>query len=112
MSPSLLPPRRPGPLPEIPPAETDEILSSWLSRSADLNKARPGALLEQIGLTESSPASLDRHATPADLERLVAAMRSSPLLSTGVIPGAQGVGCSVTTIGEKTVRTRSGQLLS
>jgi len=78
MSRSALPPRRPGPLPEIPPAETDEILSSWLSRSAALYKARPEALLDQVGLTETSPAVLDRYATPADLERLAVAMRSSP----------------------------------
>jgi len=73
----MLPPRRPGPLPEIPPPETDEILSSWLSGSAALYKARPEALLEQVGLTEGSPAALDRYATPEDLERLAAAMRSS-----------------------------------
>ena len=77
MSRSSLPPRRPGPLPEIPPPETDEILSSWLSRSAAVYKARPESLLEQVGLAESSTAGLDRHATPADLERLAVAMRSS-----------------------------------
>jgi TniQ len=77
MSKFSLPPRRPGPLPEIPPPEADEILSSWLSRSAALYKARPEALLEQVGLTESSPTVLDRYATPADLERLAVAMRSS-----------------------------------
>jgi uncharacterized phage protein gp47/JayE len=47
-----------------------------LSRSAALYNERPETLLEQIGLTENSPASLDRHATPADLERLAPAMRS------------------------------------
>jgi TniQ len=77
MSRPTLPPRRPGPLPEIPPPETDEILSSWLSRSAALYKARPEALLEQVGLTEISPAVLDRYATLADLERLAVTMRSS-----------------------------------
>ena len=77
MSRARLPPRRPEPLPEIPPPETDEILSSWLSRSAAVYKARPEPLLEQVGLTESSPAILDRYATPEDLERLAVAMRSS-----------------------------------
>jgi hypothetical protein len=78
MSRPILPPRRPGPLPEIPLAENDEILSSWLSRSAALYRARPEALLEQVGLTELSPAILERQGTPADLDRLSAAMYSSP----------------------------------
>lgn len=78
MSRSTLPPRRPGPLPEIPCAETDEMLSSWLSRSAALYRARPEVLLEQVGVTEISPAILDRHATQADLDRLAVAMSSSP----------------------------------
>ena len=78
MSQSTLPPRRPGPLPEIPPAETDEILSSWLSRSAALYRARSETLLEQVGVSEISPAILDRQATAADLERLAVTMRTSP----------------------------------
>jgi hypothetical protein len=78
MSQSTLPPRRPRPLPLIPPAETDEILSSWLSRSAALYRARPEALLEQVGVIETSPATLGRQAMAGDLERLAVAMRSSP----------------------------------
>lgn len=78
MSRLILPPRPPGPLPEIPFPETDEILSSWLTRSAALYHARPEALLEQVGLTELSPPILDRHGTSADLERLAVALRSSP----------------------------------
>ena len=35
-----IPPRRPGPLPEILLAEADEILSSWLTRSATLYRVR------------------------------------------------------------------------
>lgn len=73
-----LPPRPPGPLPEIPPAEADEILSSWLSRTAAVYRARPETLLEQVGVIEIAPAILDRDATPTDLERLAVAMRSSP----------------------------------
>ena len=66
MSRPVLVTRRPGPLPQIPLAETDEILSSWLSRSAALYHARPEALLEQIGVTELSPLVLDRHGAQAE----------------------------------------------
>jgi hypothetical protein len=71
-------PRRPGPLPEVLLAENDEILSSWLTRSAALYQVRPETLLEQISVSELSPAILDRQAIPADLERLSVAMYSSP----------------------------------
>jgi hypothetical protein len=74
----MIPPRRPGPLPEILLAETDEILSSWLTRSAALYRVRPQTLLEQLGLSEIVPIGLDRRALPMDLERLAVAMRSSP----------------------------------
>jgi hypothetical protein len=73
-----IPPRRPGPLPEILLAENDEVLSSWLTRSAALYRARPETLLEQLGISEVVPAVLDRRALPMDLERLSVAMRSSP----------------------------------
>jgi hypothetical protein len=73
-----IPPRRPGPLPEILLAENDEILSSWLTRSAMLYRVRPETLLEQLGISEVIPAVLDRRALPMDLERLAVAMRSSP----------------------------------
>ena len=75
---SWIPPRRPGPLPEILSAENDEVLSSWLTRSAALYRARPEALLEQLGISEVVPAVLDRQVLPIDLERLSVAMRSSP----------------------------------
>ena len=75
---SWIPPRRPGPLPEILLAEDDEVLSSWLTRSAALYRARPETLLEQLGISEVVPAVLDRRALPMDLERLSVAMRSSP----------------------------------
>lgn len=75
---SSIPPRRPGPLPEILLAETDEVLSSWLTRSAALYRARPETLLEQLGISELVPAVLDRRILPMDLERLSLAMRSSP----------------------------------
>jgi hypothetical protein len=75
---SWIPPRRPGPLPEILLAENDEVLSSWLTRSAALYRARPETLLEQLGISEVVPAVLDRRALPMDLERLSVAMRSSP----------------------------------
>jgi hypothetical protein len=75
---SWIPPRRPGPLPEILQPENDEVLSSWLTRSAALYRARPEALLEQIGISEVVPAVLDRQVLPMDLERLSVAMRSSP----------------------------------
>jgi hypothetical protein len=78
MSRPVLATRRPGPLPQIPLAETDEILSSWVSRSAALYHARPEALLEQIGVTELSPPVLDRHGAQADVERLAVALYSSP----------------------------------
>src|SRR3954451_10307955 len=78
MSRPVLATRRPGPLPQIPLAETDEILSSWLSRSAALYHAGPEALLEQIGVTELSPPVLDRHGAQADVERLAVALYSSP----------------------------------
>src|SRR6185437_3010941 len=74
----VIPPRRPGPLPEILLAETDEILSSWLTRSAALYRVRPQTLLEQLSLSEIVPVGLDRRALPMDLERLAVAMRSSP----------------------------------
>jgi hypothetical protein len=74
----MIPPRRPGPLPEILLAETDEILSSWLMRSAALYRVRPQTLLEQLGLSENVPVDLDRRARPMDLERLAVALRSSP----------------------------------
>ena len=73
-----LPPRRLGPLPEIPWPETDEILSSWVARSAAMYRTRPEVLLEQVGVIEHSPIILDRQATPADLESLAIAMHSSP----------------------------------
>lgn len=75
---SWIPPRRPGPLPEILLAEHDEILSSWLTRLAALYRARPETLLEQLGISEVVPAVLDRRAFPTDLERLSIAVRSSP----------------------------------
>jgi hypothetical protein len=59
-------------------AENDEILSSWLTRSAALYRVRPETLLEQLGISEVVPAVLDRRALPMDLERLSVAMRSSP----------------------------------
>src|SRR5271165_6442936 len=73
-----IPPRRPGPLPEILLAENDEVFSSWLTRSAALYRARPETLLEQLGISEVVPAVLDRRALPMDLERLSVAVRSSP----------------------------------
>jgi hypothetical protein len=57
---SRIPPRRPGPLPEILLAENEEILSLWLTRSATLNRVRPETLLEQLGISEIVPAALDR----------------------------------------------------
>lgn len=78
MSRPTLPERRHGPLPEIPLAETDEILSSWVSRTAAVYHARPEVLLEQVGVTELSAAVLDRHATGADLKELSIALHSSP----------------------------------
>ena len=75
---SRIPPRRPGPLPEILLAENDEVLSSWLTRSAALYRVRPETLLEQLGISEVVPTALDRRALPMDLERLSVAMRSSP----------------------------------
>ena len=75
---SWFPPRQPGPLPEILSAENDEVLSSWLTRSAALYRVRPETLLEQLGISEVVPAALDRRARPMDLERLSVAMRSSP----------------------------------
>jgi hypothetical protein len=75
---SWIPPRRPGPLPEILLAENDEVLSSWLTRSAALCRVRPETLLEQLGIAEIVPAALDRRALPMDLERLSIAMRLSP----------------------------------
>ena len=75
---SWIPPRQPGPLPEILLAENDEVLSSWLTRSAALYRVRPETLLEQLGISEVVPAVLDRRALPMDLERLSVAMRSSP----------------------------------
>ena len=59
-------------------ASQQTILSSWLSRAAAIYRARPETLLEQVGVIEIAPAILDRHATPADVERLAVAMRSSP----------------------------------
>jgi TniQ len=75
---SWIPPRQPGPLPEILSPENDEVLSSWLTRSAALYRVRPETLLEQLGISEVVPAALDRRARPMDLERLSVAMRSSP----------------------------------
>ena len=75
---SGLPPRRPGPLPEILLAEDDEVLSSWLTRSAALYRVRPETLLEQLSISEVVPTILDRRALPMDLERLSVAMRSTP----------------------------------
>jgi TniQ len=75
---SWIPPRQPGPLPEILSAENDEVLSSWLTRSAALYRVRPETLLEQLGISEVVLAALDRRANPMDLERLSVAMRSSP----------------------------------
>jgi hypothetical protein len=75
---SRIPPRRPGPLPEILLAENDEVLSSWLTRSAAFYRVRPETLLEQLGISEVVPAALDRRALPMDLARLSVAMRSSP----------------------------------
>jgi hypothetical protein len=59
-------------------AENDEILSSWLTRSAVPYRVRPETLLEQLGISEVVPTVLDRRALPMDLERLSVAMRSSP----------------------------------
>jgi hypothetical protein len=53
---SRIPPRRPGPLPEILLAENDEVLSSWLTRSAAFYRVRPETLLEQLGISEVVPA--------------------------------------------------------
>lgn len=75
---SEIPPRPPGPLPEILLAENDEVLSSWLTRSAALCRVRPETLLEQLGISEVVPTALDRRALPMDLARLAVAMRSSP----------------------------------
>jgi TniQ len=75
---SWIPPRRPGPLPEILLAENDEVLSSWLTRLAALYRARPDTLLDQLGISEVVPAVLDRRALPMDLKRLSVAVRSSP----------------------------------
>ena len=75
---SWIPPRQPGPLPEILLAENDEVLSSWLTRLAALYRVRPDTLLEQLGISEVVPAVLDRRALPMDLERLSVAVRSSP----------------------------------
>jgi TniQ len=75
---SSVPPRRPGPLPEILLAEDDEILSSWLTRSAAFYHVRPETLLDQLGISEVVPDVLDRRALPMDLERLSVALRSSP----------------------------------
>src|SRR5208337_274905 len=90
---SWIPPRRPGPLPEILLAEDDEVLSSWLTRSAALYRARPETLLEQLGISELVPTVLDLRVLPMDLERLSVAMRSSPeairrMTFTGELPEA------------------------
>src|SRR5208337_3244295 len=72
-----IPPRRPGPLPEILLAENDEVLSSWLTRLAALYRARPETLLEQLGISEVVPAVLD-NGPGAAVSRGAFAARSDP----------------------------------
>jgi hypothetical protein len=70
-----LPPRRTGPLPIIPEPETDEILSSWLTRVAAVYNAKLSSLLEQIGCLETSPSLLDRRPEANDIDILALSLR-------------------------------------
>ena len=88
-----LPPRRVGPLPIIPEPETDEILSSWLTRVAANYNAKLSSLLEQIGCLENNPYLLDRRPTQSDIDIIALSLRRSrseiaAMTFSGVAPAA------------------------
>jgi hypothetical protein len=101
-----LPPRRTGPLPIIPEPETDEILSSWLTRVAAVYNAKLSSLLEQIGCQETSPSLLDRRTESSDTDIIALSLRRDrseiiDMTFSGVAPealdfvthGAPGLRC-------------------
>ena len=72
---SDLPTRRAGSLPIIPVPEADELLSSWLARTAAIYMAKPSSLLEQIGCVETNPALLDRRPEQSDIDIVATSLR-------------------------------------
>lgn len=74
---SNIPARRMGPIPIIPEPEVDELLSSWVTRTADIYYAKPSSLLEQIGCIETSPLMLDRRPEPADIDVIALSLRKT-----------------------------------
>ncbi len=90
---SNLPSRRVGPLPIIPEPETDEILSSWLTRIAAVYGTKLSSLLEQIGCLETNPYLLDRRPTQRDIDIIALSLRrqSSAIVEmtfSGIAPEA------------------------
>lgn len=70
----LLSARRPGRLPIVPTPETDELLSSWLTRTAAIYGTTSRALLEQLGAAETNSAIFDWAASFDDLRRVADAL--------------------------------------
>jgi hypothetical protein len=66
--------RRATRFPIVPRPEKDELLSSWLRRTAAAYGATAGALLEQLGTAETDPAVFDWAATSDDLQKVSVAL--------------------------------------
>lgn len=72
-----LAPRRASRLPIVPRPETDELLSSWLKRTAGAYGTNAGALLAQLGSTETDPETFDWAAGADDLQNVAVALGTS-----------------------------------
>jgi hypothetical protein len=72
---SSIPSRRFGPLPIIIEPEVDELLSSFLKRTAAIYNTKAISLLEQIGCLETNLSSLNRRPERADIEILALSLR-------------------------------------
>jgi len=66
--------RRIGRLPIVPRPETDELLSSWLRRTAAFYGAKPNALLAQLETSTSDPLAFDWAALPDDVAKIATAL--------------------------------------
>lgn len=66
--------RHSGRLPIVPAPESDELMSSWLRRVASAYATNLRTLLEQLGMTQTNPATFDWAAEARDLEVVAIAL--------------------------------------
>ncbi|GGI68966.1 hypothetical protein GCM10007973_02560 [Polymorphobacter multimanifer] len=66
--------RRVGRLPVVPRPEVDELLSSWLRRTAAFYGAKPNALLAQLETSTTDTLAFDWAASPDDVAKVALAL--------------------------------------